>query len=322
MHPGDEGGRLATRAPFHLEATVRVLQRRPTNLIDVWEQERYLRVLATGDGLALVEVVNHGTIDVPNVRFNVLRGDLSIATRATLGQTLRKVLGLDVDPRPLQRLAEAERRLAPTAIALRGMRPPRFAGLFEAFANVVPFQQVSLDAGVAIVRRLVERFGESLEHEGRRSHAFPAARVVAEARLDELRACGLSLGKAEALRQVATAIEARDVTEEKLSRMSSTEAIRWLTELRGIGPWSASLILLRGLGRLDVFPPGDVGVARGLSGLMRLPPGSSLDRIIQRFGDQRGYLYFCSLGGALLGKDLIHAAPPPRRRKEPGGRRG
>ena len=62
----DEGSTsepLETFAPFHLEATVRVLQRRPTNVVDVWEQNRYLRVLTTADGLALVEVANRGTID-------------------------------------------------------------------------------------------------------------------------------------------------------------------------------------------------------------------------------------------------------------------
>jgi DNA-3-methyladenine glycosylase II len=190
------------------------------------------------------------------------------------------------------------------------MRPPRFAGLFETFANVVPFQQVSLDAGVAIVRRLVERFGESLEHEGRRYHAFPDARLLAGASVDAIRACGLSRRKAEALHQIARAIEAGDVTTAKLAGMSSVEAIRYLTELEGIGPWSAGLVLLRGLGRLDVFPPGDIGVARGLSRLLRLRSGASLDRIVRRFGDHRGYLYFCSLGGALLAKDLIHAALP------------
>jgi hypothetical protein len=42
---------------------------------------------------------------------------------------------------------------------------------------------------------------------------------------------------------------------------------------------------------------------------MRLEPGPSMDRLIRRFGGQRGYLYFCSLGGSLLAKDLIHAAP-------------
>lgn len=310
-YPGGEpaGVPLVTRAPFHLEATVRVLQRRPTNLVDVWGQERYQRVLATAKGLVLVEVANHGTIEVPDVRLVVLRGNLSATARTTVERTVRKMLGLDVDPEALK--AERERRLRPTALALRGMRPPRFAELFEAFVNVVPFQQVSLDAGVAIVGRLVERFGESLEHEGSRFYALPTARVIAQARLDALRKCGLSVRKSETLRGVASAIESGEISEEKLAGMSSKEAMRVLVELKGIGPWSASLILLRGLGRLDVFPPGDVGAARGLSRLMRLAPGPSLERVVRRFGDRRGYLYFCSLGGSLLAKGLIHVAPSP-----------
>jgi DNA-3-methyladenine glycosylase II len=168
---------------------------------------------------------------------------------------------------------------------------------------------------VAIVGRLVERFGDVVEHDGRRFHAFPEARVVAGAHLDSLRACGLSLRKAETLRSVGHAIESGQVTEEKLCGMSSAAALRYLMELPGIGPWSAGLVLLRGMGRLDIFPAGDVGAARGLTRLMRLPPGSSLDRVLQRFGDDRGYLYFCSLGSALLTKNLIHGAPPrPSRR--------
>ncbi|MBI5546552.1 MAG: DUF488 family protein [Deltaproteobacteria bacterium] len=302
---------LATRAPFHLEATVRVLQRRPTNLVDLWEQERYLRVLPTSDALVLVEVVNHGTVDDPAVRFSVHGDKLSALAQAALGRTLRRVLGLDVDPEPLQRLAQAEHGLGPTALALRGMRPPRFPELFETFANVVPFQQVSLDSGVAIVGRLVERFGQSLEHDGRRHYAFPTAQVVAQARLDALKACGLSLRKAETLRRVARAIDSGELTEEGLSRMSSQDAARFLAELQGIGPWSANLVLLRGMGRLDVFPPADVGVARGLGKLMGLKSKASLGRVVQRFGAHQGCLYFASLGGSLLAKGLIHAAPLP-----------
>jgi 3-methyladenine DNA glycosylase/8-oxoguanine DNA glycosylase len=308
-YPSAGGGRLATRGPFHLEATVRVLQRRPTNLVDVWENERYLRVLGLNDGLGLVEVRNLGTIDLPDVRFSVLRGNPIAADLTRVEQLARGMLGLDVDPAPLRRRAEAEPRLAATARALRGMRPPRFAGLFEAFASVVPFQQLSLDAGIAIVSRLVERFGMALEHGNRTYHAFPEADVVAGARIDSLGRCGLSRPKAETLRRAARAIASGEITEQRLVHSSSEEAARLLCELPGIGPWSAGLILLRGLGRLDVFPPGDVGVARGLSTLMDLQ-GSQLERAIQRFGEQRGYLYFCSLGGNLLARDLIHAAPP------------
>lgn len=314
VEPRDTALRLATRAPFHLEATVRVLQRRPANLVDVWEHGRYLRVLTTADGLVLVEVADAGTVDDPDVRLRVLRGHPSGPTTAALGAALRRMLGLDVDPKPLQERAEAERRLRESALALRGMRPPRFAGLFEAFASVVPFQQLSLDAGIAVLCRLVERFGPSLEHDGRRRYAFPGAPVIAEARLDALRACGLSHKKAETLRQVARSIGSGDLTEERLSRMSSGEAIRFLDELPGVGPWTATLVLLRGLGRLDVFPPGDVGVARGLGGLLHLRSPRSLERVVARFGGQRGYLYFCSLGSALLARNLIRAAPPPPHR--------
>ena len=84
--------------------------------------------------------------------------------------------------------------------------------------------------------------------------------------------------------------------------MSTNDALETLTDLPGIGPWSAGLVLLRGLGRLDVFPSGDVGAERGLRTLLRAGARTSLKRIVERFGDRRGYLYFCALGGSLFGE--------------------
>lgn len=48
------------------------------------------------------------------------------------------------------------------------------------------------------------------------------------------------------------------------------------------------------------------GAAPGLRGLMHLRAGAPLERLIERFGDYRGYLYFHALGGRLLAKGLIH----------------
>jgi 3-methyladenine DNA glycosylase/8-oxoguanine DNA glycosylase len=302
--------KLQTRAPFHLQATVRVLQRRPSNRVDVWQDDRYMRVLEIEKRLCLVEVANRGTIDVPDVRYCIRSGDLSAAVTAPL----RRVLGLDVVPEFLQFPLQIDGPLRSTVIALRGMRPPRFANLFESFVNVVPFQQLSLDAGVSIVGRLVQRFGLSVEHGGRQYHASPGACVIAAARLDRLRACGLSRGKAQTLRTLARMIEARELSEEDLSQMTSQQAMHALTELPGIGPWSAALVLLRGFGRLDVFPPGDVGAARGVGALLQLDQLTSIDRAVERFGDRRGYLYFCGLGSSLLARGLIDAAAAEQRR--------
>ena len=301
---------LPTRAPLHLEATARVLQRRPSNLVDLWDRDRYLRILAVADGVALVEVENRGTIDAPDVRCRVRKGD---ASAPAVGPRLRRILGLDVDPNHLQRLARIDGALSTTVLALRGMRPPRFDGLFESFVNVVPFQQLSLDAGLAIVGRLVRRFGRRLEHDGRCYHASPPARAIAGARLDRLRACGLSSRKAAVLRNLARMIDSGKLSEADLDAMTTRQALGALTALPGIGPWSAALVLLRGLGRLDVFPPGDAGAARGLGALLHLDRHAPLDRVVERFGDHRGYLYFCGLGASLLARGIIRPAParPP-----------
>jgi DNA-3-methyladenine glycosylase II len=103
-------------------------------------------------------------------------------------------------------------------------------------------------------------------------------------------------------------VEGRELNEDEIGRMPSHQALQVLMELPGIGPWSAALVLLRGFGRLDVCPPGDAGAARGLGTLLQLDRRTSIDRAVERFGDRRGYLYFCGLGASLLKRGLIHSA--------------
>ncbi|HSC05399.1 MAG TPA: DUF488 family protein [Steroidobacteraceae bacterium] len=308
---GDDGAsiRLATPAPFHLEATVRVLQRRPANPVEIWEEGRWLHAFRTTEGLVLAGVNNAGSIDAPDLHLSILAGAPSVDARRSLQQTVRTMLGLDVDPVPLQAAADRVLSLRSTARALRGMRPPRFGGLFDVFANVLPFQQLSLDAGTAIVGRLIARFGEHVSLGNRRFTAFPTASSVAGARLPALLSCGLSRSKAEALRSLARAIHGGELTEETIAQLSTRDALRMLMTLPGIGPWSAALVLLRGFGRLEVFPPGDSGATRGLNALLRLRTPTALGRVVERFGECRGYLYFCGLGASLLARGLIHAAP-------------
>ena len=286
-----------------------MLQRRPSNLVDVWQDDQYVRVLEVDGRPVLVEVENRGTLDLPDVRYRTGGDEPSAVVTANL----RRILGLDVDPAFLRFPVPIDGALRTAVVALRGMRPPRFTNLFESFLNVIPFQQLSLEAGVSIVGRLIQRFGRPVERGRRQYHASAGARAIAAARLQHLRACGLSRGKAETLRNLARMIEARELREEEISQMPSRQALHVLMELPGIGPWSAALVLLRGFGRLDVFPPGDVGAARGLGPLLQLDQRMSIDRAVERFGDRRGYLYFCGLGASLLARGLIRPAAPEQR---------
>jgi DNA-3-methyladenine glycosylase II len=300
---------LRTAAPFHLEATVRLLQRRPTNRVDIWEDDCYRRVLSTPDGPSLVEISNLGSIDEPDLRFAILSGESSTASRAFIEASLRRTLGLDLETSSVHRWAVKFDGLRSTALALRGMRPPRFPDLFETLGSVIPFQQLSLDAGISIIGRLVDRFGADIEFDGRRWSAFPRAEEVAALELESLKSVGLSRAKAETLHRLACRIASGALTEERLVALSTTDALAALTKERGIGPWTATVVLLRGFGRTEVFPPNDTGVARGLGALLSLKPGPISSADIARFGDNRGYLYFYSLGAQLLGRRLITPAP-------------
>jgi DNA-3-methyladenine glycosylase II len=302
--------RLPVQAPFHLEATVRVLQRRPTNLIDLWDGERYRRAVRIDGRPVLLEVQNSGTIEVPDLRLSILGGAAAAHARVDASETASAILGLDQDVTLYERCAEAERTLRSTAIALRGMRAPRYPDLFETFANVIPFQQLSVEAGMAVVAQLIRRFGQVMTVQGSCFHLFPRAGVIADARTVSLKQCGMSLRKAQTLRSVARSIASGALTAGSIAELPSSEAIDRLTEVSGIGAWSASLVLLRGFGRLDVFPPGDAGAERSLMALMRLRSPTSLARIVDRLGDCRGQLYFYGIASRALEAGLIRTAPP------------
>jgi hypothetical protein len=117
-----------------------------------------------------------------------------------------------------------------------------------------------------------------------------------------------------ALRAAARAIASGALTAKTLEGLPSPVALARLMELPGIGLWSAALILLRGLRRVDVFPQADTGAESSLITLMHLRSRASLERVVERFNEHRGYLYFYGLASRLLASGLIQA--PLRRSRQ------
>lgn len=292
---------LPVQGPYDLEATVRLLQRRPNNRIDVWSAGEYRRVLRAGDGLHLCTVRNEGTIDAPELKLRVEPRPGTPASLHALERTLQRMLGLAIPPG--FELPVRNAKLVPLARVLRGARPPRFPTLFETFGRIIPYQQVSLDSGSAIVSRLVERFGERLETEVGPAWAFPDSAAILNASERDFAGVGLSRTKLASLRHVAGQISKGELTEEELSALPVDAALRRLDALPGVGPWTAAIVLLRGLGRTEVFPEGDVGAQKGLGAI--LGDAAAVHTLIERAGNRRGYLYFYSLGAQLLSRGLL-----------------
>jgi DNA-3-methyladenine glycosylase II len=277
---------LSVAAPFRLDLTVSALRRLSTNIVDVLTSDgEYIRALETSRGpvVARVAQANPGALTV------TLDGDPREHKPALA--LVNRMLGIDRDVAYFSRASEGIPWLSPLAERMRGVRPPRYPTLWEACVNAIVFQQISLHAASAIMRRLILALGRSVDSEGVEVYAFPTAERFLGAEDDVLPAAGLSLGKLSTLRRVAEALAVGALEEAMLAERASPDAIALLREINGIGPWTATVILLRGLGRLDVFPMNDSSVARNLSlvsGSDRIDVGTTLDSL----SPQQGMLYY------------------------------
>lgn len=215
---------------------------------------------------------------------------------------LARMLDVERDLAPLWALVADQPELASLAPRLAGMKPPRFVSLWEAFCQIVPFQLVSLSAAIATLNRFVEALGSKMAYEERDYRGLPSPAAVLAAEYTTLRACGLSEAKARTLRELAERAQAGALEAADYESLTDAEAIARLTRIPGIGPWSAQVALLRGMGRLTVFPAGDSGATRGLREVFaeRENPDAAAKELLARMGDWRGYLYFLLLGRRLL----------------------
>ncbi|HTX03790.1 MAG TPA: hypothetical protein VMD07_08940, partial [Candidatus Acidoferrales bacterium] len=296
---------VPVRAPFRLDLTANALRRLSTNVVDTFSaQDGFIRAHRG----ALV-VVRQAKRDSPLDVRTLGNADFDAAAL-----TMR-MLQPEYDLRPFYRSVKAIPWLDAIATRMRGIKPPRYPTLWEAIVNAIIFQQVSIHAASAILRRVVEHLTKPIEHQGRRYHPFFTPEDWLAAKSKQLRALGISEGKELALNTNADALINGTLQESELETMSTNEVLQRLIVLRGIGPWTAAVICLRGLGRLDVFPMEDSGVARALSDLSG-DPNIRVESILDALGEQRGMLYYHLLLGRLESRGQLEFGsdmPPPQR---------
>ena len=289
LAPSRSRHELSLRTPFRLDLTVSALRRLPTNVVDVLTPDgQYLHAWAGAHG-PLITRVSQPRADALAV---TIEGDARDAgEHEQVLAMVRRTLGVDRDVSPFVSAAAGIPWLGPLAHRLRGLKPPRYRSLWEAFVNAILFQQVSLHAASAVVRRLILAFGTPLESEGTPLYLFPSAERVLGETDDTLRVMGISAGKIATLRRAGDAMLSGELDEAMLEERSSADAAALLRRIKGIGPWTATVILLRGFGRLDVFPLNDSGVARTLA-LVAGDAPFDVAHVLTTLGAQRGMLYY------------------------------
>jgi DNA-3-methyladenine glycosylase II len=129
-------------------------------------------------------------------------------------------------------------------------------------------QQLSTASAAAVRGRVFELLGE----------VTPETVLAADEAA--LREAGLSNSKVEYLRNAARAFRERDFTREGLADLTDEEVVDRLTEIRGVGEWTANMYLLFVLERPDVLPLGDLAIRRGIED--RYGNGAAMSRAEMR----------------------------------------
>ncbi len=145
------------------------------------------------------------------------------------------------------------------------------------------------------MNRLAALRGLTLETAQGPRHAFPRPEDLAAAPSASLRRLGFSGSKARALIEAGREVASGRLDLEALAALDNEQAIERLEGLRGVGRWTAEYALLRGMGRIDLFPGDDIGARNSLERWMRLRRPLDYGRVAHLMGKWKPYgglIYF------------------------------
>jgi DNA-3-methyladenine glycosylase II len=154
--------------------------------------------------------------------------------------------------------------------------------VFQSLVQTIIYQQLHSKAADSILSRFEALFGEG---------HFPSPEQVLAMQPEQLRSAGLSKPKANYIRGIAEkAASGLLPTLKDCDELGDAEIAQSLTEMKGVGRWTAEMFLIFNLGRLDVLPVHDLGVRKGFQiaySKRKLPEPEQLERFGEKWRPYR-----------------------------------
>lgn len=148
-----------------------------------------------------------------------------------------------------------------------------FPDLYTAIVHTITAQLISSAAAKKIWQRMQDNLGE----------ITPAN--LANRTIEEIKSCGLTYKKAEAIHQLTKKIMNHHFCLDTLYTMNDQEAIDYLCQENGIGPWSAKMVLLHGLLRMDIISYEDIAIRKGMCKVYQIErlTKKEFDQIVEHY---------------------------------------
>ncbi|OAN38499.1 DNA-3-methyladenine glycosylase 2 family protein [Mycolicibacterium iranicum] len=242
--------RLPVRAPFAFEGIFGHLAATATPGVEEVRDGTYRRTLRLPNGTGIVSLKPYPD----HVRCRLVVDDFRDLTAAIARS--RRLLDLDADPEAIVDALSADPQLAALVAKAPGQRIPRTVDEHELALRVILGQQVSTAAARTHAGRLASAYGSAItDPEGGLTHVFPAVDQLAHIDPQHL---AFPKSRRRTLTALVAALAQGDVTLDSGCDWNAARA--QLHAIPGVGPWTAEMIAMRGLGDPDAFPATDLGV--------------------------------------------------------------
>ena len=220
----------------------------------------------------------------------MLNGTPTSSARTALLLYVTDWFDLNTNLKPFYKLLSANKKLAYMCHDFNGLRLIGIPHLFEALCWSIIGQQINLTFAYNLKRRMVEAYGQQVEFEGLTYHLFPEPQRLAQITVPELRAMQFSDRKAEYIITVAKAFESGQLSKEILQATKGLQAKQdMLTQLKGIGIWTANYALMKSLREPSSIPHGDVGILNALTNHGIIKDRTQTQKIENLFKKFRGW---------------------------------
>jgi len=286
-----EEGFLSPKSPFDFSKSLDFLRAFPPMQEDQKIDEVSLtRAVCIGGQTIVFNIRSTGLIKSPRLKY-ALSSDRSLTAgvRDAVVDRIGFFLSLADDLEQFYRIGYGDVDFAPILQRLYGLHQVKFLTPFESACWAVLSQRYPAAAAQRTKQAITEKFGTSLEMNGRRYVAFPEPYRLAYVNERELDAIVKNQRKTRFLIGVAKAFAEKD---EKFLRTAKYDDVeKWLSQIPGIGDWSSKLILLRGLGRMEKIAVEKrlLRAASKVYGRGRTLTQSVLDQMAEKYGPWKGY---------------------------------
>jgi DNA-3-methyladenine glycosylase II len=279
-------GFLTPTAPFDFNQSLRFAARfHPRESDPGLTAHSLTRAVRVAGHTLVFSVESEGSVEAPRLAYALYAAaPITPAIQAAAADRIAFYLSLHDNLRPFYAVAQADPPFLPVLDALYGYHQVKFLTPFENAVWAILTQRNQWTTAQRMAGALVTRYGDHLSVAGQAHWAYPEAATLAGADPEEVKHVIRHRPKGTQVVGVAQAFAHAD--EAFLRSAPHAEVEAWLLKIPGIGPWSASFILLRGLGRPDRLPPGDRYIQAGFS---RFYGPADLHERAEHYGAWRGW---------------------------------